>query len=130
MEKHYSKYDFHDDKVEVCKGLTAEKLKSLGFTNYNPKTWYFCRTISEATYQGGARFSETLNISIDSKTFTKLETNILDDAFCQPAIPYVEYYLREKAFEDCTPYIQNGIRKCDDYIKYLVDNEVIRFKED
>jgi len=129
MEKHYSKYDFHDDKVEVCKGLTAKKLKELGFTNYDPKTWYFCRTISEAIYQGGNRFSETLNISIDSETFTKLETDILDEAFCQPCLPYVEYYLKERAFEDCRPYVQNGIRKCDDYIKYLVDNEVIRFKD-
>ena len=130
MEKHYTKYNFNDDKVELCEGLTAEKLKSLGFTNYNPKTWYFCRTISEATYNSRERFSETFNLSIDSETFTKLETDILDEAFLQPCLPYVEYYLKKKAFEDCTPYIQEGIKKCDDYIKMLVDNEVIRFKED
>ena len=37
MAKHYSKYDFHDDKVEVCEGLTAEKLKELGFFTRNTK---------------------------------------------------------------------------------------------
>ena len=130
MKKHYTKYNFNDDKVELCEGLTTEKLKSLGFTNYNPKKWYFCRTISEATYKSGERFSETFNLSIDSKTFTKLEIDILDEAFLQPCIPYAEYYLSEKAFEDCTPYIQEGIKKCDEYIKFLVDNNVIRFKED
>lgn len=128
MEKHYTKYNFKKDKVELCEGLTAEKLKSLGFTNYNPKKWYFCRTISEATYKGGDRFSETLNIRIDSKTFTKLETDILDEAFLQPALNYVEYYLGEKPFESLSKYCQEGVKRCDDYIKYLVDNNVIRFK--
>lgn len=126
MAKHYSKYDFHDDKVEVCKGLTAEKLKELGFTNHVKDRWYFCRIISE--YKPGHYLHETLNLTI-TDNFTKLDSDILDEAFLQPALPYVEYYLREKAFEDCTPYIQNGIRKCDDYIKYLVDNNVIRFKD-
>jgi hypothetical protein len=125
MEKHYSKYDFHDDKVEVCKGLTAKKLKELGFTNHVKDRWYFCRTIS--TYSKDNRFHETLNLII-TDNFTKLESNILDEAFLQPAIPYVEYYLKEKAFEDCTPYIQEGIKKCDEHIKFLVDNNVIRFK--
>ncbi len=129
MEKHYTKYNFNDGKVEVCKGLNAEKLKSLGFTNYNPKVWYFCRTISEDVYKSGERFNETLNVRIKNN-FKDLDVDILDEAFLQPALPYVEYYLGEKPFESLSKYCQDGVRKCDDYIKYLVDNNVIKFKED
>lgn len=124
--KTYTKYDFHDDNVEVCEGLNDKKLKELGFTNFVKGRYYFCRTIS--TDSKNNRFHETFNLTI-TDNFTKLESDILDEAFLQPCIPYVEYYLGEKAFEDCTPYIQGGIEKCDEYIKFLVDNNVIRFKK-
>ncbi len=124
--KTYTKYDFHDDNVEVCEGLNAKKLKELGFTNFAKGRWYFCITIS--TNPKDDRFHETFNLTI-TDNFTKLESDILDEAFLQPCIPYVEYYLGEKAFEDCTPYIQKGIKKCDEYIEFLVDNNVIKFKK-
>lgn len=126
MGKTYTKYDFHNESVEVCEGLNAEKLKNLGFTNYVKGKWYFCRTISAS--KRDSSLCETINIIIYDN-FTKLDSDLLDEAFCQPCIPYAEYYLKERAFEDCTSYIQEGIKKCDEYIKFLVDNNVIRFKE-
>lgn len=123
MSKTYTKYDFN--KVELCEGLNAEKLKELGFTNHNPKTWYFYRTISEETLRSG-RFSETLNVSINVD-FKHFEVDIFDEAFLQPCIPYVEYYMHKRAFEECTAYVQKGIQKCDEYIEFLIKNNVIRF---
>jgi len=120
----YTKYDFHDANVKVCEGLTAKKLKELGFTNCVKDRYYFCRTIS--TNSKDDRFHETFNLTITNK-FTKVETDILDETFLQPCIPYVEYYLGERTFESCTPYIQEGIKKCDEYIQSLVDNKVIYF---
>ncbi len=130
MEKHFTQYKLTDDNIELCKGLTAEKLKDLGFTNYNPKTWYYCRTISEATYRGGERFSESFNVRIDSETFTKLDIDLLDEAFCQPSLSYVRYYLGEIPFEDLSKYCQAGVKKCDEYIKFLIDNNIIKLKEE
>lgn len=119
-----TKYDFNH--VKLCEGITAEKLKEAGFTNHDPKWWYFCRSINE----DNKRFDVTFNVSIDSKTFTKLETDILDEACLQPCLPYVYYYLGEKEYESCTPYVQRGIKKCDDIIQSLIDNKIIYFEGD
>ena len=124
QKRTYTKYDFN--KVELCEGLNANKLKELGFTNYNPEAWYFCSTISQD--EKHPSFHETFNIRI-SNHFKDLESEILDEAFCQPCLPYVEYYLHERPLEKCTPYICKGIKKCDEYIEFLIQNNVIRFKE-
>ena len=120
----YTKYNL--GKVKVCEGLTTEKLKELGFTNYNPKKWYFCRTISQN--EKAKQFHETFNVHI-SDDLLNIEIDILDEAFLQPAYPYFHYYLEELPFEKCSPYIQEGIKKCDEYIKHLVDNGVFYFTE-
>ena len=67
-------------------------------------------------------------ITIDLKNIKKSDVEILDDAFCQPSIPFVEYYLNERTFESLTPYCQEGVKKCDEYIQWLVDNKVIYFE--
>jgi len=116
-----TKYDFNH--VKLCEGITVEKLKEIGFTNYNPKRWTFYKSINEG-------HGVTFNISIDSATLSQLETDILDEACLQPCIPYVYYYLGEKEYESCTPYVQRGIEKCDKIIQSLIDNKIIYFEGD
>ncbi len=121
--KTYTEFNFNH--VELCKGLNEDILKKLGFTNYYKPNWCFCRTISKSKT---GNFSETFNLTI-KKNFTEMDTDILDEAFLQPCLPYCEYYLGKKTFEECTPYIQEGIKKCDEYIRFLIENGVIKFKE-
>ncbi len=117
-----TKYDFN--KVKLCNGLNSEKLKKLGFSNYKDE-WIFCRTISYC--KENYSLHETFNLYIKNN-FTEIDVDILDEAFCQPFIPVCEYYMNERAFESLTPYCQNSVKKCDEYIKWLVDNNVIYFE--
>jgi len=117
-----TKYDFNN--IKLCNGLNAEKLKKLGFSNYKD-SWSYCRTISSC--KENYRFHETFNITIKDN-FTKMESEILDEAFCQPFIPVCEYYMNERSFESLTPYCQEAVKKCNEHIQHLVDNNVIYFE--
>lgn len=120
-----TKYDFN--KIKLCDNLDENKLKKLGFTNYYKPNWCFDRTISSEKYKTGT-YKESFILRI-SNNFKDLDVDFLDETICQPCIPYCEYYLSEKSLEELTPYIQNGIKKCDEYIKFLIDNKVIYFEE-
>jgi len=117
-----TKYNFN--KVKLCDSLNDEKLKKLGFTNYYEPHWCFCRTISRSKTDN---FSETFNLTI-KENFTKMDIDILDEAFCQPFVPVCKYYMNECSFESLTPYCQEAVKKCDEYIQFLVNNNVIYFE--
>lgn len=54
--------------------LSDEKMRELGFTDYLPKNWYYCKTIARDI---------TFNLTIP-KDGSDIEIVTLDENFCQP----------------------------------------------
>lgn len=118
-----TKYNFN--KQKFCEGLTAEKLKDLGFTNHYKPHWYYNRIISPDLKYGGV----TINVSIDLKNIEKSEIDILDEAWLQPLPSLYRYYMNETDHESLTKYIQSCVKNCDKIIAWLIDNNIIYFEE-
>ena len=124
-----TKYNFN--KQKFCENLTEEKLKDLGFTNHYKPHWFFSRIINGKKSKKGnyGSFTDSICVIIDLNNMSKSNVEILDDAFCQPCIPLVEYYLNEKTFESLTSYCQEAVKNCDEIIKWLINNNVIYFEK-
>lgn len=117
-----TKYDFN--KQKFCEGLTADKLKALGFTNHYKPVWYYNRVVSPDFKFGGVTF----NVSIELNNIQKSEIDILDEAFLQPLIPLFNYYMNESDYESLTKYQMTCVDNSDKIIQWLIDNNVIYFE--
>lgn len=63
--------------------LSDEKMREIGFTDYMPKNWHYCKTIARDI---------TFNLTIP-KDGSDIEIITLDENFCQP---YDYQYMLEK----------------------------------
>lgn len=99
--------------------LSDEKMKKIGFTDYNKNIWYFCRMIQfpkEKRYRG-LDISFSVSIPKDS---SDIRIDILDEDFCQP-YDY-QYILSRNPENECANIVKEQV---ENWMKYLQDNDVL-----
>lgn len=63
--------------------LSDEEMREIGFTDCNPKSWYFCKSINFPKEKRYENFNITFNVTIP-KDGSDIAIDILDEHFCQP----------------------------------------------
>ena len=87
--------------------LPDEKMREIGFTDCNPRVWYFSRTIEQ---------NISFNVMIHKDGIDDIRIDVLDEEFCQPYdyqaildrdsdFPFA--LLVEQKVEECMEYLQN-----------------------
>ncbi len=99
--------------------LSDEKMKEIGFTDYNKANWYFGRAIkfpNDKRYRG---FEVTFDVSIP-KDGSDIRIDILDEDFCQP-YDYQFMLDKDPNFEPCLIVKE----QVEEWMKYLQDCGVL-----
>ena len=102
--------------------LSDEKMRKIGFTDYNNKDWYFCRMIKFPKTPAYQRYKDTeisFSVSIP-KDGSDIRIDVLDEDFCQP---YDYQFILDKHsdFEPCLIVKE----QVEEWMKYLQDNGVL-----
>lgn len=99
--------------------LSDEKMREIGFSDYNNKNWYFCRTIRFPKTQRYRGFDVSFSVTIP-KDGSDIRIDILDEDFCQP-YDY-QYILNEHPdFEPCLIVKE----QVEEWMKYLQDKGIL-----
>ena len=91
--------------------LPDDEMRKIGFTDYNPKVWYFGR---------GIEHNISFNVSIPKNGIDDLRIDVLDEEFCQP-YDYQAILDRDSDF----PFALLVERKVEKYMEYLQDKGVL-----
>ncbi|CAL7896733.1 YopX family protein [Fusobacterium necrophorum] len=96
--------------IKAVLPLDSNKLKKLGFTSYDPKSYYYCKEIHEDI---------TFNISIEKES-KEVQIDVLDENFCQP----YDYQraIKNGAEKGIPIEIHKEVQKL---MKMLLENEII-----
>ena len=73
------------ESLEVCPGMTKEKLLEAGFTNYHKPSFCWLKRINHKTKRETKLFPVTLNVVISAETLQLKEFCLLDECFGQPS---------------------------------------------
>ena len=63
------------NRIKICDAVTAEQLMNYGFTNYHKPYLYFMKMLTD---------NISFNLTINKKTLTITNIDVLDEDFLQP----------------------------------------------
>ena len=93
-------------KIQTHPDLTERILTEVGFTNFNPPSFYFCRRLAEDI---------TFNLTINKKNLKRFKIDVLDENFLQPF-----------DFENIhTPFAREVEKNYKEMINMLVEKKVL-----
>ena len=92
--------------------LPDEKMKAIGFTDHNPKSWYFCKYWDDLDL--------SFNVCIIKDDPDDLRIDVLDEAFCQP-YDYQSILSRHPDFKVAL-MVKDRTDRC---MTYLINNGVL-----
>lgn len=91
--------------------LSDDAMRNIGFTDHNPKTWYFCRNIGDDI---------SFNVSIPKNGVGDIRIDVLDEDFLQP-YDYQAILDRDSDF----PFALLVEQKVEEYMKHLQNEGVL-----
>lgn len=104
--------------IKAVLPIDEEKLKELGFTNYNAPFLYFNRNLHSKKYDG-TTYSISFNCNIQKAT-GRITIEILDDAFCQ------HYNYQSMIINGDPPKVALEVHeKVQELMKWLMEENVI-----
>ena len=118
------------DKVKVNKNcvnakikaymLTHEKMKEIGFNNYNKDSWCFRRMIKFPKENRYRNFDISFSVTLKESDLEDLRIDVLDDDFCQP----YDYQAGLERIPNFEPYLIVK-EQVEEWMKFLQDNGVL-----
>lgn len=97
--------------LDYNKDITEERLREIGFTNYNKPVWYYSKQLGNEI---------SFNVSIPVNRTDRLKIDILDDDFLQPFD-----YQRMLRIDPKHKFAWSIKVKVEDEMQFLQDNGVI-----
>lgn len=89
--------------------LEPEKMRDIGFTDYNPERWYFCK------YGIGGHQDISFSISVAKDDETDWRIDVLDENFLQP---YDYQAMLDRKTDHPLPYaVQEDVEYWMEYLK-------------
>ena len=119
---------FNINKLVAHKDLTAEKLKSFGFSSNIPNFYYDFKVISQHKFKNGTYSRETLNMENNNIILDSID--FIDETCLNSDRTYYNYFSGKIDYSMLEEYYKAGVKLAESILQEYIDNKILAIKED